>query len=324
MKKQSAQPKKRGGRQVIEWTLVESRLLEQHYGTMLAVDLRQQYLPTRTVAAIMGRARSLGLTQKKQNDWTEEELALLRQHFGSAPLPALQKQYFPQRTYGAVTGICHKLGLRTQSGKPRQPWTRSEDTLLREHYGSMGIAILQQRYFPERSVDMLRRRLIKLGLHNSSSYYSWRESELVTLRREYALMGNACSQLLPGRTTVAVMKKARILGLERAEPIQWSEAELKILQREYPLHGWACVSLLPGRTRHAVIIKAHHLGVNFIRRPIAWREEELAILRREYPRQGSACVSLLPGRTKYGIGHKVKQLGLVAFAKQGKPVSLPE
>ncbi|MDF0607079.1 hypothetical protein HZU77_015745 [Neisseriaceae bacterium TC5R-5] len=327
MKKQSAQSKKRGGRKIIEWTLDEIRLLEQHYGTMLAVDLKQQHLPTRTVLAIQTRAHMLGLTKKGVGDWTEEELALLRQLFGSAPLQALQKQYFPQRTYGAVKVVCLKLGLRTLP--KRRPWTKCEDALLREHYSTMVVAALQQRYLPERSVNMVRGRAEKLGLQPFHSSESWSESELAILQCEYPRMGKACSQLFPGRTTIAIIGKARMLGLERAVHIQWSEAEIEVLRREFPRQGLACVDLFPGRTQQGVVSKAQGLGIT-VRKSPTWSKEELTILQREYPRQGKACVSLLPGRTQPGVHAKAQQLKLVKgvaphlLSKQDEPTSLPE
>ena len=64
--------------------------------------MQKNYLPGRTVDAIVGRASDLGITSEKNPNWTKEEDEILREHYGKMPNKELQAKYLSDRTTKAI------------------------------------------------------------------------------------------------------------------------------------------------------------------------------------------------------------------------------
>lgn len=172
----------------VPWTTQELEVLQRHYVAMGAKALQREYLPHRTVKAIIHKAGKLGLKHQpgcsgsQHRQWADEELALLHRYYGTMPVPELQRRYFPERTPGALRRLATGLGL--SRADYLKPWTEEEIALLERHFVQGGPSVAA-KVLPYRSSTSIRSKARKLGLHcpKPVAGESWTDEELERLER---------------------------------------------------------------------------------------------------------------------------------------------
>jgi|GEM_PF-5851681 len=237
----------------VEWTSREERLLERHYGSMSAQELKRRFLKERTIHAIRGRAGVLGLTRPMvHRPWTPRERALVRREFSRrGGLKRLIQAL--GRTQMAIAGQARYMGL---SRRLDGSWTAREDAVLRRYYASHGTQLPLKGKTPSaiyhRAQQLKLRRPGIIGL-------PWSAAEDDLLRRHRHMQSPELAKLPPRRTSQAVQKRRKKLGVpylvspnrpNSRDP--WSEAEREILRQHFELDAPMFLHLLPGRSRSAV------------------------------------------------------------------------
>lgn len=77
---------------------------------------------------------------------------------------------------------------------------------------------------------------------------------------------DALLEHLPGKSRLAIQRRASQLGLTRAmvyPPVAWSRHEDNLVRRYYPEEGTDMIDRLHNRTRRALKAKAARLGVRY-------------------------------------------------------------
>lgn len=95
-----------------------------------------------------------------------------------------------------------------------QRWTPEADVLMWEHYSRIGALGMQKQYFPQKSTGSIRRRAWLLGIDAVMRKVNrrWTHKEDMLLIRHYNDKGSAwCAERLPGRTVIAVRRRASYL-----------------------------------------------------------------------------------------------------------------
>jgi len=101
---------------------------------------------------------------------------------------------------------------------------------------------------------------------------AWTQAEIRKLEESYEIIGSKCAELLPGRTTRAVIAKANKLRLKclvlcrQPHSSDWTEEELNILKSKYPNVGILCEQDLPNKTIKAIYQKSFMLKIKAPRR----------------------------------------------------------
>ena len=86
------------------WTADEDAVMHEWYGQLSVREIRQRFLPQRSVAGICARAERLELTGATRNAWTAPELSNLKTFYGRLPITELIRDHLPRRSASA-TGL---------------------------------------------------------------------------------------------------------------------------------------------------------------------------------------------------------------------------
>lgn len=259
------------------WTDEEDAVLQEWYGQLSVRELRQRFLPQRSVAGICARAERLELTGATRNAWTAPELASLKKFYGRVPITELLRDHLPGRSASAVHTRAHALGLSNKASAHWAPW---EVEVLIAHYADTKVRALQARYLPHRTLAAIVTHARLKGLSEPASA-PWTADEDQILRTHYRSLSvpkiRAC--YLPHRTREAVRGRADVLGLRKFPRIgPWSEEQLALLREEFPKPGGVVRLCEHFRcSGNTIRSKAKALGLSGPRGR-RWSDKELAAL----------------------------------------------
>jgi hypothetical protein len=95
----------------------------------------------------------------------------------------------------------------------------------------------------------------------------WTTEEEAILRENYNKLGaKAVYEMLPHRTYMSIIHKAKDLGLSYDDPNRWTELEENLLRERYGNEDIHCLlEQLPGRKIQMVCTKAARMGLNGVR-----------------------------------------------------------
>ena len=142
------------------WTKEEIELLRKYYGTMTREELRDKYLPNRTIPTIAQKARELKLTRQTP-PWTDAENTKLMQGWTEFPKDRILKS-LPGRTWTQCRNQVNKL-------KTEGKWTPTE----RRNYADIEPAEHKRRS------DLYNMSLKeKMGLTGGTSVLSFKNNKL--------------------------------------------------------------------------------------------------------------------------------------------------
>ncbi|OMQ19939.1 hypothetical protein [Serratia oryzae] len=187
--------------------------------------------------------------------------------------------------------------MKTTKRNHGSPWTLQELEYVEKHYSKMSCADIGESL--GRSANAVRAIAQKLG-YAPQKTPDWSDGETDILRATYGtdLEVDEICAMLPARSAVSVVIKARKLGLTRPEPF-WQQRELKILRRYYPSEGKKVVARLSGRSNHSVILKAARLGIIYQgnKNYRKWSEDELLLLAQNHSLPIAQLCTLFPERS---------------------------
>ncbi len=293
------------------WTKEEEEIVLKHYGTMPVKELQEKYLPNKTVPAVSGKARSLGITSTGSTFWTEKEDEILKKYYGKIPNKELKEKYLPDKTASAISHRAKRLGIKSVQAK--EAWTKENEEIIRKHYGTMSVKELREVFLPNRSEQAIRTKASELGLALVKNVV-WTERELKKLQKYYGEISNEALQktYLPDRTVEAIVGKASELGLTVKTP-DWTEEEDEILKKYYGKMPTKELqkAYLRNRTIGAIGGRAGLLGIRSSRSP-AWTDKDDEILKKYYGKIPNKELKekYLPNRTAQAIWNRANSLGI--------------
>ena len=264
------------------WREDEDAVIAQHYGQLPVAQIRERFLPQRSVAGICARAERLGVTGTPRNAWTNQELLRLKEFYGRMPVAELIRSHLPNRSKAAIHTRAYALRL---TSKASAPWTPSELEVLAAHYRTISVPELQKRHLPHRTRAAIATQARMVGISQPASA-SWTGDEDRMLRDHYPSMAIPAirTRYLPHRSNEAVRGRADVLGLRKFPRIgPWTEDQLALLRSEFPKSGG--VQRLCEHFRcsgNTIRSKARELGLSGPRSK-QWSDSELASLRGIYP-----------------------------------------
>lgn len=260
----------------------------------------------------------------QRSKWSESEVALLKEHYPSSDWGIVLAS-LPCHNRVSIKTKAQKLGIKrlvnTPGIKPNS-WSDSEIALLKEHYPVASWSTLLS-LLPGRSKQAIRLKSHKLSLFREGytpRYPNWSSDEDNVLKDNYnSATWCELSELLPGRTIMAINHRAGVLGLRR-KVYEWTveeESHLKKVCSEGAT--WSQLTqLFPNRSLEALLNKINRMGINLPestpRSLISlkeWSDSEVQILHEHYPRSPWRFIEeLLPGRSKQSIRGKARKLGI--------------
>jgi hypothetical protein len=191
------------------WTQEEDSLLQEHYPTLTAEQIRFRYLPHRSVKAIRVRACKQNLTGMKVSSfqWSSDELLILLLVYPDGGVDGC-KSLLPNRYRHNIREMAKVLNLQCKHGPRSSSYTDEELDIIEMYYPDNGTAVCKA-FLPHRTGQSINRaaRAIKVS----------RKKEL-------------CSKNLRPRDWDFVMNKVHHLGFFRcAEPLGETPERLREL-----------------------------------------------------------------------------------------------
>lgn len=204
----------------LKWTPREDGILERHYRNEGPAGVSRR-LPGRSRPSIKARAQIRGLTIASHQPWSHQDEELLKTLYPTVGAHGCAEAL--KRTIRSIWNRAGELGLRvdperTTSGRRKRrdnEYSPAEDAIILEFYPKEGAKRTAERLpgRSSRSVHTRIRKLRTLGIQVNSRA-DWTSGELAILRKRYPQLGRAgTAELLPNKTTSAVARRARMLGI---------------------------------------------------------------------------------------------------------------
>ena len=165
--------------------------------------------------------------------------------------------------------------------------------------------------------NRLNNGLIKTnGDSATRSGMSWSQEEIEFLRENYERLGYERIGEELGRSSLAVHKRARALGLSSKRRGRWSKEEDDFLREHYATLGSRRISERLGRSDRSVRVRASKLNIKS-NSVCQWTKEEYDFMQEHYETRGVKYVSEQLGRSESAVYNRAHALGL----KQPRPPS---
>lgn len=264
----------------VVWKEEEDQLIREHYGKAGAKEKLLELLPERAWQSIVQRASSLGLTRKYTKTTQEMREDIARLFLLEGGMKMIQDKY-PELSKDVVYSIAKQLGLY-QTRAPLA-WTAEEDDIIRKNPGDIKVL---EKMLPNRNVDQIRTRRIKLGLGKKRPVFTEEDRQNI-LNNQDLSTSELRRRFFPERCTGYVARKRAELNAEQnnLEP-DWSKEKKKLFCKEYADGGSAAIMDIPefkGMTRKQISSKARVLGVKTTKRSregcVRFTKEEIAVLQ---------------------------------------------
>lgn len=207
------------------WTEEEIRLLKKFYPSTISNEkLLLKFNNKRSPSSLAHKASKLGIKRgeylpedRNGRRWTLDEINMVRAFYGQVDDQWIL-DFFPNRS---ICGI-KRIALKHRPKKKRKKvfshnpsWSEFEDALLLKHYQSMTIDELTH-FFPERTYDGIRSRILVLGLKRNKAYlkraksgWNWTDEELDILKENKSKSVKDLQDLLPARSSDGIRGQLR-------------------------------------------------------------------------------------------------------------------
>lgn len=196
------------------WTEEELRIVAQHFLSLKTSEIRDRFLPYRSIVAIRQAGRKLGLRVFPAVPWSDEELAILHHDF---PLggPKLVNQRLPHRTVDAIKlrSRVEKLVYVPQGdGETGDIWSAEELQLLKANCELPAAELA--KLFPHRQKKAVINKRYKLQW-NPVKF--WSEEEVERMRQHLDASVDELCPLFPNRPREGVRLKRDKLRRKQAQ-----------------------------------------------------------------------------------------------------------
>jgi hypothetical protein len=180
-------------------------------------------------------------------------------------LPANEEYFLKDKLcLDGFRNVCKECAGGSFGYRPRQEWTKEEDSILMENYPFMSNKELIEKYFPNRKESNITDHAIKvLGLHKDEEYIkyrAWSKEQMEILKKNYASKSNKELSLLVKKDNSLLIAKAIDLGISK--DFWWSEDEDRLLKEKFPYTKTEeLVNYFPNRNYNSIISRVQKLGL---------------------------------------------------------------
>lgn len=210
-----------------EWNEEEIRLLKKFYPSTISNEkLLKKFNNKRSLSSLAHKACKLGIARGKYlpddrqgRRWTQDEINMVRAFYGQVEDQWIL-DFFPNRSIAGIKRIALKYRPKKKRKKvfSKNPsWSEFEDALLLKHYQTKTIGEMTH-FFPQRTYDGIRSRILVLGLKRDKNYlkkaqsgFFWTEEEIEILRLNKDKTVKDLQSLLPARSLDSIRGQLRRL-----------------------------------------------------------------------------------------------------------------
>lgn len=150
------------------WEEDEVNILKKYYPIMKVKELREIYLPNKTLDQIMSKANILKI--KKIDgfllDWTTEQIDYIKENYPKEDIPIDEIVANVGRWRGHVVNKAKEMGLVRP---PVRRWTSKELDILKKNYPNMYVGELIEKFMPYRKVSQVVNHANKHGIFQDKS-----------------------------------------------------------------------------------------------------------------------------------------------------------
>ena len=160
--------------------------------------------------------------------------------------------------------ICWKancLGLRSFISNKNKQWTKEEDDIIRNNYGTLGKEVV--KLLPHKTVGQIQGRASKLGVKYEPN--PWTEDEDNIIKIYYGKEGRKVSKRLPNRLLSSIIKRAKYLSVKNNSKKLWTKEEDDIIKEYYPQEGKNVANRLDRRSDKEIQGRASFLKVKYLK-----------------------------------------------------------
>ncbi len=177
-------------------------------------------LPERSTTACRNRCYYLGLAHKP---WSDEEIAIMKQFYSSEGYAVVKR--LNGKNQSQVANMAGKLGLKKENEK----WSQQDEYILRKFYKDEGTSVFKRLSKPY-TESQIKAKAKSIGL--SFDRHLWTDDEIAIVKKFYPDI-NKCVSLLPGRTSGAIKRQAKLANVTAQPGDPWSEQEIQYLRNHY-------------------------------------------------------------------------------------------
>lgn len=206
------------------WNEKEIELLKKIYPSNISNEALLKKFPNRSLNSLAHKACRLGIKRGKyfpidrnSRRWTEDEINMVRAFYGQVDDQWIL-DFFLNRSIAGIKRIALKYRPKKKRKKvfSKNPsWSEFEDALLLKHYQTKTIDEMTH-FFPQRTYDGIRSRILVLGLKRDKNHlkkpqscFMWTEEELEILRLNKDNPIKDLQQLLPERSADGIRGKIK-------------------------------------------------------------------------------------------------------------------
>jgi len=247
------------GHGIRTWTKKEVAFLRLQYPKLPVSKICR--ILKRTEQSVRGKIHLLRLGGVPSRPWTQDEISYLRKHYGKVPVAELSQEF--GRTRDAVELKAGKLGLSKKNSK----FTKADERYIIANLGKESFTVMASKRGT--SLHYVMKVAEQNGYRDRPTSRSWTDADDERLRRLYGTMSNSDVAERLQRTELAVVIRARSMGLRstfrvkrpRAPYNPWTKAEDAQLRRLYRRHTAKEIGLKIGRSEASITSRVTKLGL---------------------------------------------------------------
>tara|TARA_Y100000593_G_scaffold35861_1_gene70014 strand:- start:11078 stop:11686 length:609 start_codon:yes stop_codon:yes gene_type:complete len=116
---------------------------------------------------------------RKKASWSEEEEEIIKNNWKSLTDVELSKGMLDGYTPNQIASKRYAMGLK-KTWWPQQKWSEEEKLLLLKHWKDYNQKELQQKFFPNKTVEQVRSKKMDMGLKKGRK---WSDEEISILQK---------------------------------------------------------------------------------------------------------------------------------------------
>ena len=145
--------------------------------------------------------------------WSAKEEQIIKNNYKKLSDKELKQSFLPQRSRKAIQGKRCLLGCLKQD-QSLQVWTSGELELLRKHWKDYDQRQLQEKFFPNKTIEQVRAAKMYRGLKKPPVWTNNERETLLTYGADYT-MSEMKKKFFPNKTLAQITGMRKHLGIYR-------------------------------------------------------------------------------------------------------------
>lgn len=142
--------------------------------------------------------------------WTDKDVEILKKYYGTINYKEIQKKFLNQYSKIAIQAKARNLGISKQNSFDF--YSKEEDKILEDYYGTCSNRELQQKFFPNRKISSIFRRAKSLKLSKDPNKWEDYEDTALKVLKSNRMRHATISKIL-GKSENSIESRVTKLGL---------------------------------------------------------------------------------------------------------------